>query len=298
MSAIRKTKDSRICRLLALAATLLLAGCAVTPKMDTSPSESETQRPETIISGSTGQPVSFDVMLADLLAVPIVYIGEKHTSTAHHAVQLRLIRALHRKIPQLTVALEMFDRSYQGVLELWSAGRLDEEDFLRRSHWYANWRFDYTLYRDLLEYAREHRLRLVALNLPFNIPPKIRVGGLEHLSTYEKGFLPAQVDTGIAAHREYAQKVFGMHEFKSGARFEDFYLAQCVWEDVMAESIAGSLGDGRMVVLAGNGHIQYRYGIPERAFNRNHAAYRTIYQASPGEEIDPSIADYIIVPSQ
>jgi len=281
-----------------LAAALLLAGCAVTPKMDTSPSASETQRPETIISGSTGQPVSFDVMLADLLAVPIVYIGEKHTSAAHHAVQLRLIRALHREIPQLTVALEMFDRSYQGVLDLWSAGRLDEEDFLRRSHWYANWRFDYTLYRDILEYAREHRLRLVALNLPFNIPPKIRVGGLEHLSTHEKGFLPAQVDTGIAAHREYAQKVFGMHEFKSGARFEDFYLAQCVWEDVMAESIAGSLGDGRMVVLAGNGHIQYRYGIPERAFNRNHAAYRTIYQASPGEEIDPSIADYIIVPSQ
>ena len=298
MSAIRKTKDSRICRLLALAAALLLAGCAVTPKMDTSPSASEMQRPETIISGSTGQPVSFDVMLADLLGVPIVYIGEKHTSAAHHAVQLRLIRALHRKIPQLTVALEMFDRSYQGVLDLWSAGRLDEEDFLRRSHWYANWRFDYTLYRDILEYAREHRLRLVALNLPFNIPPKIRVGGLEHLSTYEKGLLPAQVDTGIAAHREYAQKVFGMHEFKSGARFEDFYLAQCVWEDVMAESIAGSLGDGRMVVLAGNGHIQYRYGIPERAFKRNRAAYRTIYQASPGEEIDPSVADYIIAPSQ
>jgi uncharacterized iron-regulated protein len=297
MPASRKTKNTRSRRLPVLAAALLLAGCAVTPKMDTSPSASEAQWPETIISGSTGQPVSFDVMLADLLAVAIVYVGEKHTSAAHHAVQLRLIRALHRKIPQLTLALEMFDRSYQGILDLWSAGRLDEDGFLRRSHWYANWRFDYTLYRDILEYAREHRLRLVALNLPFNIPPKIRVGGLEHLSTYEKGFLPAQVDTGIAAHREYAQKVFGMHEFKSSVRFEDFYLAQCVWEDVMAESIAGSLGNGRMVVLAGNGHIQYRYGIPERAFKRNHAAYRTIYQASQGEEIDPSVADYIIAPS-
>jgi len=80
-------------------------------------------------------------------------------------------------------------------------------------------------------------------------------------------------------------------------RFEDFYMAQCVWEEVMAESVAGSLGDGRLVVLAGNGHIQYKYGIPERAFKRNGAAYRTIYQASPGEEADPSIADYIFVPS-
>lgn len=298
MSATRKTKGSRICRLLALAAALLLAGCAVTPKMNATPSPAETQRPETIISGSTGQPVSFDVMLADLLTVPVVYVGEKHTSAAHHAFQLRLIRALHSRFPQLTVALEMFDRSYQDVLDLWSAGKLDEDDFLRRSHWYANWRFDYALYRDILEYAREHRLRLVALNLPFNIPPKIRAGGLEHLSTYEKGFLPVEVDTTIAAHREYAQRVFGMHEFKASVRFEDFYLAQCVWEDVMAESVAAGLGDGRMVVLAGNGHIQYKYGIPERAFKRNRAAYRTIYQASQGEAIDPSVADYIIAPFQ
>jgi len=48
-----------------------------------------------------------------------------------------------------------------------------------------------------------------------------------------------------------------------------------------------------MVVLAGNGHIQFKYGIPERAFKRNSAPYLTIYQASVGEEVDPSIADFI-----
>lgn len=280
------------------AALFFLAGCALTPRTDNGPPELEMTPPETIISGKTGQPVSFDAMLADLLTAAVVYVGEKHTAAGHHAVQLRVIQALHRQSSRLVVAMEMFDRSYQTVLNRWSGGQLDEDGFLRHTHWYANWRFDYALYRDILEYIRSHQVRLVALNLPFNIPPKIRVGGIEHLSPYEKGFLPAQVDTTFAAHREFAQKIFSMHDFRTGAKFDDFYLAQCVWEEVMAESVVEITGADHVVVLAGNGHIQYRYGIPERAFKRNGLPYRTIYQASPGEEVDPSIADYIFVPSR
>lgn len=296
MRAIWKNTAARICWRLA-AAGFLLAGCAVTPKVDTGSAAPGMPSPETIISGSIGQPVSFDAMLADLRTVQVVYVGEKHTSAAHHAVQLRVIQALHVQGPPPAVAMEMFDRSYQAVLERWSAGEMDEESFLRRTHWYANWRFDYGLYRDILAYVRDHRLRLAALNLPFSIPPKIRVGGSEHLSDYEKGFLPLEIDTTVSAHRDYAEKIFRMHEFKSPVRFEDFYLAQCVWEETMAVAVAEIGGSERVVVLAGNGHIQYQYGIPQRAFRRSGAAYRTIYQASPGEDVDPSIADYVVVPS-
>jgi len=264
--------------------------------MDTGPGAPGMPSPGNDHLRAAGQPVSFDAMLADLLTVAVVYVGEKHTSAAHHEVQLRVIRALHAHDARLSVGMEMFDRSYQAALDQWSAGGLDEDAFLRSTHWYANWRFDFAFYRDILQYVKSARIRLVALNLPFNIPPKVRVGGIEHLSGYEKGFLPAQVDTTIAAHREFAQTIFGMHDFKTGVKFEDFYLAQCVWEDVMAESVANSLGAGRLVVLAGNGHIQFKYGIPERAFKRNGIPYRTIYQASAGEEVDPSIADYILVP--
>lgn len=294
MGAIHSIRSVRI-RLLLAAAVLVMAGCALSPEKAGGPAPLEKQPPETIICGSSGLPVSFDAMLADLMTVAVVYVGEKHNAAEHHAAQLRVIRALHRRNPQLAVGMEMFDRSYQAVLDRWSAGELDEDGFLRRSHWYANWRFDYALYRDILAYVRDHRLRLVALNLPFNIPPKIRVGGVDYLSTYEKGFLPAQVDTSFTAHREFAQKIFAMHDFKPGVRFDDFYLAQCVWEDVMAESVARIAGADRVVVLAGNGHIQHRYGIPARAFKRTGIAYRTVYQASPGEEADPSIADYVFL---
>jgi len=272
-----------------------MGGCAVPVQPDLVKPVVGTPAAATIVSGRTGAPVSWEDMQADLQTVRIIYVGENHTSAAHHEVQQRVIRALHDHDGRLAVGMEMFDRSYQAVLDDWSSGIPDEDQFLRRTHWYANWRFDFGLYRVILQYVQANHIRLVALNLPSCIPPKIRAGGIEFLSPYEKGFLPAEVDTTFAAHRDFVRQIFGMHDFKGNVRFEDFYLAQCVWEDVMAESVAHFLGADRMVVLAGNGHIQFKYGIPERAFKRNGLPYRTIYQASGEEEVDPSIADYILV---
>jgi uncharacterized iron-regulated protein len=250
--------------------------------------------PGTIIDTRSGASVAVEEMLREAGTARVVYVGEQHTSAAHHEAQLRVIRALHAAGAQLAIGMEMFDRSYQPVLDLWSQGALDEEEFLRRTHWYANWRFDYALYRDILAFARSEGIPLVALNLPFNIPPKIRVGGIETLSAYEKAFLPLDIDTGVAPHREFAEKIFAQHGFKN-TRFEDFYMAQCVWDEAMADAAAASMPTGLMVILAGNGHIQYKYGIPERLHRRTGLSYRTIYPVSAGAPIDLAIADYIWV---
>ena len=236
-----------------------VGGCAMPLKLDSGKAPVKAVAPGTILSARMGAEVSFDELIADLRTVRVAYVGEMHTSARDHEIQLRVIRALHDRGARLAVGMEMFDRSYQPVLDRWAVGDLDEEGFLRRTHWYANWRFDYGLYRGILDFIRTEKIPLVALNVPFCIPPKIRVGGTEYLSDYEKGFLPREVDTSIAAHRRYVEEVFKQHAFKN-VRFEDFYLAQCVWEDGMAEAAAQHLGDGMMVVLAGNGHIQYKHG--------------------------------------
>lgn len=255
---------------------------------------SEGPPPGTIIDGRTGAAVGFEAMLRDARTARVLFIGEQHTSAAHHAVQLKVIEALHREGAFIAIGMEMFDRTYQPVLELWSQGALEEEEFLRRTHWYANWRFDYALYREILAFARSERIPVLALNLPFNIPPKIRVGGIDTLSDYERAFLPLEIDTGVAPHREFAEKIFAQHGFKN-TRFEDFYMAQCAWDEAMADAAAARMPSGLLVVLAGNGHIQYKYGIPERLHRRNGLPYRTLYLLSAGAPIDLAIADYIWV---
>jgi len=50
-----------------------------------------------------------------------------------------------------------------------------------------------------------------------------------------------------------------------------------------------------MVVLAGNGHIQFKYGIPDRAYSRTGISFRTIYTAPAGDVVELAVADYIWV---
>ena len=137
----------------------------------------------------------------------------------------------------------------------------------------------------------------MGLNIPFHIPAKVRVGGIENLRDDEKKHLPQSIDTSNTAHRDYVRQVFNQHHhhFKGGVKFEDFYAAQAVWEDAMAEAVAVNLNGKVMVVLAGNGHIQYKYGVPDRAFDRTGASFRTVYLAGVGDEVDLNIADFIWV---
>ena len=80
--------------------------------------------------------------------------------------------------------------------------------------------------------------------------------------------------------------------------FDFFYEAQCVWEDTMAASVALNMKDDLMIVIAGNGHIIRKFGIPDRAFRRTGAEFRTIFQATAGGEIESDYADYIWVTSR
>ena len=67
----------------------------------------------------------------------------------------------------------------------------------------------------------------------------------------------------------------------------------------MAEAVAENMGSDKMVVLVGNGHITRKFGIPNRAFTRTHAPFKTIYLAPVGGEAELSWADYLwVTPDQ
>jgi uncharacterized iron-regulated protein len=256
---------------------------------------SQTVKPDTIISAKTGKAVTFDHMMADLNHHQIIFVGENHTNPAHHAIQQKIIEAVFKNTPSMRVGMEMFDRTYQQVLDLWSAGVLDEETFLRKTQWYANWHFDFALYRDILDFIKKNKIKIVALNIPTYIPGRIRVGGIDNLLDIDRQYLPKEIDTSNAEYRSYVEQVFNQHHFQRNFRFDDFYMAQCVWDETMAESIAANLGANKIVVLAGNGHIRYKYGIPDRTFRRTEVSFRTLCPVSAGKEIELGVADYIWV---
>jgi uncharacterized iron-regulated protein len=251
--------------------------------------------PGTIIQTATGQPISFAKMVADLERTRIVYIGETHTDPSHHEIQLKILQTLTANGLKPKVGMEMFDSTYQTVLDSWRLGKLSNAKFLESVHWYANWRFDFDLYREILEFIRDNQIQLVGLNIPGHIPPKISVGGIHNLRDWEAKHLPQRIDTSDAEHRAYVEEIFGFHNIRGRENFEYFYAAQCVWEDAMAETIAATIGEDFMVVLAGNGHIKKKFGIPKRAYSRTKLPYRTIYLTPAGSQTDLDDGDYIWV---
>jgi uncharacterized iron-regulated protein len=103
---------------------ITLTSCAVTPNKLFIKDISRSFEEGTIISAATGMPVSFDALSADLSSVRIVFVGEKHTDSVHHEIQLKVIKELYKTNPDLAVGMEMFDYTYQGVLDQWSDGKL------------------------------------------------------------------------------------------------------------------------------------------------------------------------------
>ena len=51
----------------------------------------------------------------------------------------------------------------------------------------------------------------------------------------------------------------------------------------------------RPVILAGNGHVRHKYGIPERLHRRNHESFKVVVQ---DEEIEDGIADYVLLTTE
>jgi uncharacterized iron-regulated protein len=248
----------------------------------------------TIISAKTGGSVTYDDFIADLKKARFVYIGEIHTAKSHHDIQLKIIKELYNSNPDIAVGMEMFDRTYQQILDQWTKGSIDRKTFIGKTHWYANWKYDFDLYGDIFEFLREKRIRAIGLNIPFHLPSKIATGGIESITGDDKKYLPEKIDALNSAHRKYVEEVFKMHRIKGRDDFENFYMAQSVWDETMAETAFLNLKDDVMIVLAGNGHI-LKFGIPERVFARNSLPFRSVFLAPAGTTADISHVDYIWV---
>jgi uncharacterized iron-regulated protein len=279
-----------------LLAILLTGGCAVPRKTLKLPAEKTRFTQGTIIATASAEAIAFDHLIDQLSRASVVFVGERHTSKEDHEIQQRILTALMSRGARVKVGMEMFDHTYQPVLDRWSKGQLDTRRFLELTHWYANWRYDYDLYRPILDYVQQKRLPLVGLNLPFNLPPKISTGGLDSLRPAERALIAADIDTSDADHRAYLKGVFDQHHLKGRDNFEYFYMAQCAWEDTMAAQIAAHLGEGElMVVIIGNGHIQKKYGVPKRTDRRTGRPSLTVFTAPAGGEADRGDADFIWV---
>lgn len=230
-----------------------------------------------IVHLPTGTLVTRAQMLAVAGDARVVYVGETHDNPASHRLELQILEGLTALHPgRQALGMEMFARSQQPVLDRWVAGKLDEKAFLKESRWYDTWHMDFAYYRDLLIFARDRHIPIVALNAEKNLVAAVSSKPLDQLSAEEKARLP-ELDLTDPYQRAMVAGIFGDHSHGE-MQLDGFVRAQTLWDETMADSVSRYLAspagkEKHLLVVAGGYHVEYGFGIPRRAFRRLPASY-------------------------
>ncbi len=205
----------------------------------------------------------------------VVYLGETHDSAIDHERQLQAIQQLHRQNPRIILAMEMFQRPYQSVLDRYRTGELSEQELVDRTEYKTRWGFPWELYAPIVRFSQTHQIPVIALNTPTEVTRKVGRKGLDSLTWADRRFIPpvSEIVVGPTAYRDRLAKWYGeMHQGKGNSEgLTRFFQAQVLWDETMADGIARAVKRyprHQILVLVGQGHLLYGDGIPDRVMRR------------------------------
>lgn len=247
-----------------LIAAAVLGGCATAPvpMQDVLPGE---------VFAPDGRTVSPTQLVERARVSAYVLLGEGHTVACDHRVQADVLAALARAGMPLTLGLEMVPVDLQPVLDRCNAGQIGVDELEKELNWGEIWGHAFEGYAPVLREAVKFGVPLVALNVPKRIVSAVSDKGLEGVAEADRRYLPTRIippsDAQAASlHEEFKRHQGMMSEGKIKDEEQRFLLVQSLWDTVMAENAARarkSLG-GVMLILAGSGHVEYRWGIAHR----------------------------------
>ena len=278
-------KSSKIALLAALGG-VLLAGCAASARTSLRPPgeipypPKDEAKPDEIYHLPTGLRVSFEGMMDMVSGARLVCVGETHDNMNAHRVELMVIRELARRSPgKIAVGMEMFREPQQDALDRWTKGELSELEFLKASKWHENWGSDFRYYKDILEFARDNRIDVIALNPPKELEREVSETGLDNVPADLAARLPVTAPPD-PYQRAMMKAVYGAH-LPSEGMFDAFFRVQVLWEESMASRVVDYLrsprGEGKKIVtLTGGWHVRYGFGLPKKALRRMPMDYAII----------------------
>jgi uncharacterized iron-regulated protein len=182
-----------------------LAGKATTPAAGKAIDVERSGFPYQILDARTGHQLDEATFWGRVGAASAVCVGEEHPNPHHHWVQLKVVGELATRnaaAHKLGLAMEMFQRPFQGVLDDYAGKKIDEATLRSRAGWEDRWGYDFALYRPVINRMVAAGGGLVAANAAKELVKKITHGGLEALSPAERAQVP-ELKLDDATHRAW-----------------------------------------------------------------------------------------------
>lgn len=256
--------------------------------------------PNRIIELKTGQDLTPGELVARLASARIVFIGEMHRHPLQHRHQLEIIKGLWERNRGLVLGLEVFARPHQDLLDRWVAGEMEEDEFKEKLQDGILNRSTLEVYFALLDWARETKVPVLALNAPRAVTAQVARSGLAGLTEKQRRDTAKDIRLGPEAYKQRVGRAFHGHATAGG--LDNFFAAQVVWDETMAETLTDYLAsaagqDRQAVIICGNEHIFYGYGVPNRVARRWSGSQARILMLVPSDDeaLTPKAADFVWV---
>jgi len=141
-----------------------------------------------------GTPSSIEEIESALTGADVLFVGEAHNDPVVHQLQLELLQRAYKvngqKPGSVALSMEMFARDAQYIVDEYLNDLVTEDQFLKASVPWDNYETDYS---PLVEFAKSHKLHVIAANAPRRYANRLtRLGreSLLELSDKARSYLP------------------------------------------------------------------------------------------------------------
>ncbi len=213
-----------------------------------------------VYDGATGAATSIEAFLDASKEADVVAFGELHGHPVGAAMELTTLEGMAVGPRPVALALEFFERDVQGAIDEYFAGTITEAAFLVRARQGPAYK---KTHRPLVEFARTHRIAVLAANAPRRLVTEYRKGEKSYadyllgLSAADRALLPAETSVATGP---YLDRFNGMMGAERGAKL---IKAQSLWDDAMADVVAAhrtAHPDVRVLLVVGGFHVAARLG--------------------------------------
>ena len=202
-----------------------------------------------------GTPATMDDVVEAMKDVDVLFIGETHNDPVVHDLQLALMHRAYRLWQNgdgkpVALSMEMFARDAQNVLGEYLDDLISEKQFLAAGQPWDNYETDY---RPLVEFAKEHKLDVIAANAPRRYANRVsRLGraSLYDLSEVARSFL-APLPYGEASEKYREQWKKAMEEARQ--EMMDRKIVETEHEMAMNEHAEKGVDEEQEAMLAAGG---------------------------------------------
>ena len=230
-----------------------LTACSNTPTSTVPKNEIRSLHDYQLQSANSKKVISVPDLAQELQGADVVFIGEYHSHSASHLLQMQLLAELHEIDPALILSMEQFTRDKQALLQQYLDNEIGEQTLIKQGDAWDNYQSDY---RPLVEFAREQQLPVIAANTPINLVRCVAKQGPEvisKLSEEKQNWIASDVTSSSTEYQQKFTEAMGGHgskhlkkgkqkaEHAAPVKLSNSFYAQLARDNTMAESIYEAL---------------------------------------------------------